>query len=191
MAIIRYSGSEPKVNQCLKHLILLLDTKSFIFPPFTSFGLDQKWALQKSCCVIVCVALGGSQNAVLCSLLVGPQQSSSHARTLAFVASQGLALRGYYTLNQTNDWPIMRTVLCRSVCASINKLAGLVFNLSQMLLFSVHPLWCVLKARSMSKPHCTQMKISQCIHAPVLMNAYKNKPNESKQILPDSGCALL
>ncbi len=28
----------------------------------------------------------------------------------AFVAGQGLALRGYYALNQTNDRPIMRTV---------------------------------------------------------------------------------
>lgn len=28
----------------------------------------------------------------------------------AFAAGQGLAFRGYYTLNQTNDWSIMRTV---------------------------------------------------------------------------------
>lgn len=28
MAIIRYCGSEPKVNQCLKHLLFLMDTKS-------------------------------------------------------------------------------------------------------------------------------------------------------------------
>lgn len=34
MAIIRYCGSEPKVNQCLKHLLLLVGYKQVFFYVF-------------------------------------------------------------------------------------------------------------------------------------------------------------
>ena len=84
------------------------------------------------------------------------QQSSPYCRRTG--EGQGWAPRGYYAfLNQTNDRPIMRTVLCRPVCASINKTS----------VFSVEPqpnVYCSLyihcgrffkfffkKARSMSK----------------------------------------
>lgn len=61
----------------------------------------------------------------------------------AFVAGPGLALRGYYTLNKTNDQPITRTVCADLfVPVSINYWV-LVLNPSQMLLYIVHPLWCV------------------------------------------------
>lgn len=87
MAIIRYCGSEPKVNQCLKHLTLLLDTKSFTFSLYIFFllapSLHLGW-IKNECCktVLLCycsAALAGSSDAVLCFSLVGPQQSSSYA----------------------------------------------------------------------------------------------------------------
>lgn len=111
MAIIRQCSSEPKVNQCLKHLLLLLDTKSFIPPP----SLHLVWIKMSTAKIVLlcycCAELGGLVNAVLCSSLVGPQQSSPYAyKNSAFVAGQGLAFRDYYTLNQTNDHSIMRTV---------------------------------------------------------------------------------
>jgi len=53
MDIIRYCGSEPKVNQCLKHLPIL-DTKSFIFciPSLHLVWIKMRTA-EQSCCVIV------------------------------------------------------------------------------------------------------------------------------------------
>lgn len=112
------------MNQCLKHLLLLLDTKRFIFAPRHLIWSGSKTVLLCFCCA----ALGGSANAV------GPRRSSPYA-------DEPLALAGRAkvwpsgdrrALNQANDQSIMRTVY-----TGVNKLLGLVLNRSQALLLLV------------------------------------------------------
>lgn len=158
MAIIRYCGSEPKVNQCLKHLLLLVGYKQVFFYVFffSIPSLHLVWIRNEHRKKMVllcycCAALGGPAEWGFCVSFACSDQQQSSPCCRRTGEGQGWAPRGYYAfLNQTNDRPIMRTVLCRPVCASINKPS----------VFSVEPqpnVYCslyihfFLKARSMSK----------------------------------------
>lgn len=110
MAIIRYCGSEPKVNQCLNISFSCWRAKASFFP----CSLYLVWIKNEhqtkhqtnsaAFLFIFCVALGGSLNAVFVFLT---EFIICRRRRQAKVWPWG------DSLNQINDWLIMRTVFER------------------------------------------------------------------------------
>lgn len=114
MAIIRYCGSEPKVNQCLNISFSCWIAKASFFP----CSLYLVWIKNEHLKLTLlhfylffyffCVALGGSLNAGFVFLT---EFIICRRRRQAKVWPWG------DSLNQTNDRPIMRTVFVKiSLC---------------------------------------------------------------------------
>lgn len=104
MAIIRYCGSEPKVNQCLKHLLLLVGYKRvffyvFFFPSlhFIWSGSEMSTAKKWSCCVIVAWRSEGRLNEVFVFLSLARTNNRVH-RAAEEPARAKVELRGVTTL---------------------------------------------------------------------------------------------
>lgn len=173
----------PRWINVLNISFSLLDTSIFFFLSLQFIWSGSKMSTAKNGPAVL--LLRGARRAgwmrFLCFFCRSDQQQSSPCcrRT---GEGQGWAPRGYYAfLNQTNDRPIMRTVLCRPVCASINKTS----------VFSVEPqpnVYCSLyihcgrffkfffkkKRGQCRKPRCTQMKISPCKRS--RLSAYECTP---------------